>query len=335
MATDIQEKQKEIVKFIESKGVIERLGRALPAGTFTPAQFCRIVLSTMVKTPSVFLCTRDSIFEALLLAAELGLPPSGPLGLSYFVPYGPKCEFVPGYKGLITLARRSGYVASITAEPVHAGDDFKYRLGLTPVLEHVPFDMLDLRDQSAQLSALAMAEDKKANDPYRLIAAYSVLTLKDSTKEFKVVTQRFIDRIKKASKSSNHPDSPWNQWEEAMWCKTAIKQCLKFAPLSPEDRLVRLLSADDAREGLTSFDPLAGAATGSEEVPPDESKPKSGMDSYAEQQRSSGQQSSDPTSSSPGAASPSSNGTAASEAAPKRSGKRKEDRLQQPATRRR
>jgi recombinational DNA repair protein RecT len=79
----------------------------------------------------------------------------------------------------------------------------------------------------------------------KLIAAYSVVSLKDGTKEFRVVTQEFINRIKKASRGSNHPDSPWKHWEDQMWAKTAIRQTLKFVPLSPEDRLFKGLDVDE------------------------------------------------------------------------------------------
>lgn len=268
MASDLEIRQKEIVTFVESKAVLERFQRALPRGTLTPQVLARIAISSMVKTPELFRCTRESILEALLLSAELGLPPSGPLGLAYLIPYGNKCEFVVGYKGLVTLARRSAYVASITAEAVFTGDYFKYALGLTPVLEHIPYDMLE--------------NPPKIDGAPKLVAAYSVLTLKDGTKEFKVVTASFIAKIRASSKGSKHPDSPWNNWEPAMWCKTAVKQVLKLAILSPDDQLARVINSDDALEGLaTSELPPTSNATEPERGT---EKPSGGMDSFVQQQ---------------------------------------------------
>ena len=58
-------------------------------------------------------------------ADELGLEPGGALGEGYLVPYGSTCQFIPGYRGLIALARRSGQIVSLEAHVVHQHDTFK------------------------------------------------------------------------------------------------------------------------------------------------------------------------------------------------------------------
>jgi len=270
MASDLEVRQKDIVTFVESKSVLERIRRALPHGTLTPQVLARIAISAMIKTPGLFHCTKESILEALLLSAELGLAPSGPLGLAYLIPYGSKCEFVVGYKGLVTLARRSAYVASITAEAVFEGDHFKYALGLNPVLEHIPYDMLI---------------DPPGRTGEKLIAAYSVLTLKDGTKEFKVVTPSFIKKIRASSPGSKHPDSPWNQWEPSMWCKTAVKQVLKLAILSPDDQLAKAINTDDALEGTVDSAYVTTSEQPSSETKEKPSGTSGSMDTFVAQQQ--------------------------------------------------
>src|SRR5258706_5603187 len=78
----------------------------------------------------------------------------------------------------------------------------------------------------------ALAGSRKSD----LVAAYAVVTMKDGTRQFRVVTRKLVERIRAMSQGRNSQSSPWNQWEEQMWEKTAVKQALRFVPLSPEDK---------------------------------------------------------------------------------------------------
>jgi hypothetical protein len=79
-------------------------------------------------------------------AAALGLDCSGNLGSGYLVPFynnkirAMEATFIPGYRGLLDLARRSGEIEDIFAECVYESDEFDYELGATPRLRHVPKD---------------------------------------------------------------------------------------------------------------------------------------------------------------------------------------------------
>jgi recombination protein RecT len=244
--TEFQLRLESFQSFIDQPRVTDQLARVLPDNMEVKRQKV-LLINSLRRTPKVLLATRESLVAAVVQTFELGLSPVPALGHAYFVPFETKgrllCQLIIGYRGLIELARRSGLVASIRAEVVRRGDYFRYTLGLTPTLEHVPSDVLEFESQDKRLAVMhalgGMAPDGK------LIAAYSVVSLKDGTKEFRVVTQEFINRIKKASRGSNHPDSPWQNWPDQMWAKTAIRQTLKFVPLSPEDRLLKGLEIDE------------------------------------------------------------------------------------------
>src|SRR5262245_14365 len=92
----------------------------------------RILLTEAWKTPALLDCTPVSLWGAIFQAAQLGLEPGGGLGHCYLIPFRDNrrgvttCTFVPGYKGYVELAHRSGRVAKIGARVAYAGDEFDY-----------------------------------------------------------------------------------------------------------------------------------------------------------------------------------------------------------------
>jgi recombination protein RecT len=202
----------------------------------------RVVLTTVQRTPAILSCTQHSVLAAIMQSAQLGLEPDSTLGHCYLIPYGNHCQLIIGYKGLIELARRSGVVSSVRAHIVQAGDLFEYELGLTPKLRHVPQDVLELNDRQQREKILGALGNV---NPNMLVAAYAVIDLKDGGQHFEVVTKSFVDRIRAVSQSGRSASSPWATWEDQMWRKTAIKQGLKYVPLSPEDKLSTALQADE------------------------------------------------------------------------------------------
>jgi len=220
-----------------------QLTAALPKH-LDPDRLLRIVLTTVRKTPALLSCSRESVLAAIMQAAQLGLEPDGNLGLAYLLPYGNQCQLIVGWKGLIELARRSGLVTSITAHCVHYGDFFEYELGLDMKLRHIPSDVLEMpqytrergiaEDMRREQVVSSLAGNRKSD----LVAAYAVVTMKDGSRNFRVVTRKLVEKVRAKSASRNSQASPWNEWEEQMWEKTAVKQALRFVPLSPEDKTI-------------------------------------------------------------------------------------------------
>jgi recombination protein RecT len=98
----------------------------------------RVVLTALRSTPALLDCDRASLCRAVMTCAQLGLEPDGVLGQAWLVPSRGKVQLVPGYGGLLTLARDSGQILSINAQAVHRNDHFDYAYGLNERLEHVP-----------------------------------------------------------------------------------------------------------------------------------------------------------------------------------------------------
>jgi len=58
------------------------------------------------------------------------------LGRRICIPYGNQVQFIPGYRGLIDLARRSGEVSNIIAKEVRSKDEFEIIWHQSPPFIH-------------------------------------------------------------------------------------------------------------------------------------------------------------------------------------------------------
>lgn len=184
------------------------IAKALPS-QMNPERMARIATTVLKQTPALARCTPSSFLGALMTAAQLGLEP-GPLGESYFVPFGRDVTFIPGYRGLIKLARNSGMLVDIWAEIVYENDKFKYTLGLHRDLQHEP------------------AEGERGKPVY----VYAAAQLKDGGNPFVVMTIAEVEAIRARSRASKN--GPWVTDWGPMAKKTAVKQLSKWLPLSAE-----------------------------------------------------------------------------------------------------
>lgn len=187
-------------------------------------RFVRSAMIAVARTPKLLKCHPDTMYQALQTAATLGLEVSGVLGSAYLVPYGDAVQLIPGYRGLIALARQSGEVTSIDAYVVHEGDICHVKLGTEPTIEHEP---------------------KLDGDPGKLRLVYAVAKLVGGGVQFVVMTKAEIEKIRSGSKAGN--SGPWKDHYEEMAKKTAIRRLMKYLPLSVE-KLARALEVDDASD---------------------------------------------------------------------------------------
>ncbi len=216
--------QKTVVGLLEQmKGEI---ARCLPKH-LTPERMARIAMTELRKTPKLQECDPLSFIAAIMQASQLGLEP-GILGSCYLIPFNNnqtgkvECTFMPGYRGFLDLARRSGQIVSLVARSVYANDVFSYEFGLKEDLTHRP----------------AM------NDRGELVAVYAVAILKDGGHQFDVMSKKDVDLIKNQSKSKNN--GPWVTHYEEMAKKTVLRKLFKWLPCSVE--MQRAVSLDEMQE---------------------------------------------------------------------------------------
>jgi recombination protein RecT len=188
----------------------DQIATALPKH-LTAEKMIRLATTAISKNPKLLDCTQVSLFGSIMTLAQLGLAPDAVLGEAYLIPYGTDCQLVVGYKGLVSLAHRSGQVARFQARAVYERDEFSYEFGLNESLVHKPCG---------------------ESDDAKLTHVYAVLEYKDGSKVFDVMTKKEVDFARAKSKGAKNP--VWNSHYGEMAKKTIIRRLAKIAPLSPE-----------------------------------------------------------------------------------------------------
>ena len=205
-----------IVNILEdNRGAISA---SLPTG-YTAERFTRLLVTAGNTNPKLFECTPRSFLAAGIVAAQLGLEPNDPRGLSYLIPYRNKktgrteVKIIIGYRGMMELARRSTLVGAMHAVAVYAGDQFDYSLGLEPTLHHVPAD--------------------GDENPKDLTHVYAVAKV-NGEPQFVVLTRRQVEKARARSESGDSSYSPWATDYAEMAKKTALRRLCKYLPQTVE-----------------------------------------------------------------------------------------------------
>jgi recombination protein RecT len=176
-------------------------------------RFLKVYLLAAVKQPDLYNCSPESLLQALMQAAQLGLEVNSPLGSAYLVPFKGTAVLIPGYRGLIDLARRSGVCTAIEAHVVYKDDEFDWVQGTAPTISHRP-----------NLLGARLDED--------VVAAYAIAWFEDGHTQMEVLTRRDIDKVRASSRAGAY--GPWKDWFAEMCRKTAVKRLAKYLPLTTE-----------------------------------------------------------------------------------------------------
>jgi recombination protein RecT len=194
----------------------DQIKKALPAH-LTADRLLRVAMTSIQKTPKLLDCTQQSLLACIMTCAQLGLEPDQFLGQAYLVPFKDTkkgvtiCTLIPGYRGYIALARRSGEVQTVISHVVYERDTLELEYGVEDKLRHKP---------------------TMEGEPGNPIGAYCIFKYKDGSYSFDFMSVAEIEKIRARSKSAN--DGPWaTDWGE-MAKKTVIKRHSKLAPLSVE-----------------------------------------------------------------------------------------------------
>lgn len=215
LATTRPTRSRPLAQALEAqRGDIRRaLPDKFPGG---PERFTRLVLTAVRLVPDLERCTPLSVVGAAMQAAQLGLEP-GVLGQAWILPYRNRdtgqteASFQLGWRGLVVLAGRSGFLLS--GATVRAGDAFDYELGVDTRLSHRPDPYAADADGDLWW---ALARDR---DTGRVV-------------NIAVLNRAQVERRRKASKSPNSP--AWTQWYNEMALGKAAREVVRMLPLSVE-----------------------------------------------------------------------------------------------------
>lgn len=260
-------REKQFPQMLES--FKSEIARALPKH-LNPERMARIALTAFRQTPKLAECDPRSVFAAVIQSSQLGLE-VGLLGEAHLVPFSKsvkdgnqwkkttECQLIPGYQGLMKLARNTGLVKDIYAHEVRANDEFGLTLGLDRQLTHKPL----------MEHGFPASEEKRGP----ITGFYAVAVFKDGSASFIAMSLSQVERIRDrssgyksaveaAKKYNKENTSPWVNDFEAMGLKTVIRRLCKFMPKSPE--LASALELDRiAAEGYAQRIDLTEAIEGS------------------------------------------------------------------------
>lgn len=210
---------------------------SIPAGTVGIDRFMESVKLALFdpKTPDLLKCDHISQKRAIVQAANYGLEVGGVLGQAYFIPYNESvkqpdgsfkkqmtCHFQLGYKGIITLARRSNTIKTIAAECIYENDIFDCELASGRSIHH----KIDI-----------------FKDRGNVIGYYCLVELANGGEQFAVMSKSDAEKFRdKYSKSyllakqygKGFEENNWVKNFDAMALKTCVIKALKLCPISIE-----------------------------------------------------------------------------------------------------
>lgn len=158
-----------------------------------------------------------SVMQSAMTAAVLGLEVDGVTGQGYITPFKGKAQFIPGYKGYITLAQNAGFMVS--GDVVREKDEFFYKRGLEPVLDHSP-RMGSPTERGPVLYAYATARSNTLPSDFSVVHVEEVNKIRDNSEAYKAY---MAGKIK---------STPWANNYDKMAIKTAIRSLASRLPLN-------------------------------------------------------------------------------------------------------
>ena len=176
----------------------------------------KIAVGELRRVPKLQECTAESVLNAVIEAASLGVE-IGMLNQGWLIPrYNGKAQkmeasFELGYGGLITVGKDNGDLDAVTLEIVRANDRFK-------------------RNQDGLEHEWNPWASDEARGP--MVGVYAILTLTSGTKQYETMSKEQVDGIMARSQSANSGFSPWKTDYEEMAKKTVLKRAMKKVKLS-------------------------------------------------------------------------------------------------------
>ena len=176
-------------------------------------------------------CTPESIKNAVVNISLTGLSLNPVLKLAYLVPRTVNnervCVLDISYMGMIKILTDAGAVKSVDANVVYSNDVFQYSQGTNPFIEF----------------------QRKLGDRGEPVGVYAIAYFRDGGSQFIIMDKSEIEAVRAISESYKKEEtrkySPWENWTDEMWKKTALKRLFKILPKSNfSDELIAALSVE-------------------------------------------------------------------------------------------
>lgn len=218
-------------------------GIAAAAGLVTYQREAAHALQIISGSEWLQKCSRESIYNAIVNVASVGLTISPAHKLAYLVPRKGKACLDISYMGLVKIATDSGAVDAVFSELVYSNDSFEYMDGFTrPAHKFNPF--ASLKDRGT------------------FLGVYCVAKLGSGTEKVDAMSAEVIEKVRAKSEAKT---GPWGEWFGEMAKKSVIKRASKLWPRTERlSKTVELLDHQDGDAGITIEDAQAALTAASE-----------------------------------------------------------------------
>lgn len=253
----IRDKSAKPIKRIQALGEFlehqrDELFSSLPRHV-TVDRMQALVMKTFRLQPKLLDCSMASIVSAIIDASSVGLEIDGVLGQAYLIPYKDEAKLVPGYRGLLDLARRHGNV-KVSTRLVFPEDEFHFEFGDDERIVHKP-----------NLKAAAKYKDEDAVYVYLIAKVGDEVVCRSvwSTEQVNAHKERYSPSYRKAS-------SPWNTAWGSMARKTLIRHVIARGEVPVSSVVQRLAVREELIEARMAFDALPHKAKTIGDIAPDD-----------------------------------------------------------------
>lgn len=255
MTTPNNTKALTVSEYMRKPESIARFSEVL--GDKNAAPYIQSVLIAVSSSEQLMKCTPQSIMRSALRAASLGLSCDPALKQAWLVPYNKKnkdgtwsteAQFQPHYKGLYTLAMRTGKYWTINVSPVYEGQR---------VLEN-PLTGLHLVQDGSQVgmpqSYNGAYQDvtTRRKKELRVIGWIGYLKTKKGAEKSVWMSSAEIDDHASKYVKDYDKNPNWNDAEKrpVMEMKTVLRQLLSWADLSGNESadLIEAMNAEEPAE---------------------------------------------------------------------------------------
>lgn len=179
----------------------------------------RIIIDQVRNNTQLQECTPESVFRSCVNAANLGLE-VGVMNSAYLVKYGRTCTLIPGYAGLIQLARNSGAVRAVNVYTVRYNDEVVQHGDGSVFVQFNPFD----------------------KNRGHAVGWVCVLTMNDGSTQYTTMTMDEYHSVR----PGHWERTPHRTHPEEMGKKSCVRRAVKMVPLTPE--ISDVISKADAAE---------------------------------------------------------------------------------------
>lgn len=209
----------ELMAQVRGDVFMEQVAMVLPENV-PASRFVRAAGTLLLTTPEIAEADPDSVFSALLKAAQDGLLPDGrEAAITSFNDSKRGCkvaQYMPMIGGYRKIAAEHGW--TIRTNVVYSNDEFSYELGADQKLVHRP------------------AMGNRGERVY----AYAIGVHRDGRREIEVFDAAEIAKARESAKTK----AVWDKHTDRMWEKTPGKRLFAKLPLDPSDKRVSRLIED-------------------------------------------------------------------------------------------